>query len=214
MANILAFDFFFVPPRFSFAVADVQYIVTFGVMLAVALIIATLVASVRAQTLVAGARERRTALLYGMSRELAATRSLEDLARIAVKHVAETFVSHAVILVPEANGRLRHPTSESIVGALRNANLSAAQWVYEHGVAAGLGTDTLPTMTSQYLPLKGGHGALGVLAIEPSHPRRLLLPEQRHLIETFAAQIALALSSLACLHTCRPYRGMAHCCCK
>jgi two-component system sensor histidine kinase KdpD len=65
--------------------------------------------------------------------------------------------------------------------------------VYEHGVPAGLGTDTLPTMTSQYLPLKGGHGPLGVLAIEPSHPRRLLLPEQRHLIETFAAQIALAL---------------------
>jgi two-component system sensor histidine kinase KdpD len=93
VANTLAFDFFFVPPRFSFAVADVQYVVTFGVMLTVALIIATLVASVRAQTRVAGARERRTALLYAMSRELAATRSLEDLARVAVKHVAETFAS-------------------------------------------------------------------------------------------------------------------------
>ena len=84
VANILAFDFFFVPPRFSFAVSDFEYAVTFGVMLAVALIIATLVASVRAQTSVAGARERRTALLYAMSRELAATRSLEDLARVAV----------------------------------------------------------------------------------------------------------------------------------
>ena len=100
VANTLAFDFFFVPPRFSFAVTDFQYVVTFGVMLAVALIIATLVANVRAQTRVAGARERRTALLYAMSRELAATRSLEDLARVAVKHVAETFASRAVVLFP------------------------------------------------------------------------------------------------------------------
>ena len=193
VANILAFDFFFVPPRFSMAVADFEYIVTFGVMLAVALTIATLVASVRAQTLVAGARERRTALLYGMSRELAATRSVEDLARIAVKHVAETFSSRAVVLVPDANGRIHYPSGELMAGSLPKADLAAAQWVYEHGVAAGLGTDTLRTTPAQYLPLKGAHGALGVLAVEPTHPRRLLLPEQRHLIETFAAQIALAL---------------------
>ena len=144
MANTLAFDFFFVPPRFSFAVTDFQYVVTFGVMLAVALIIATLVASVRAQTRVAGARERRTALLYAMSRELAATRSLEDLARVAVKHVAETFASRAVVLVPDANGRLRHPKSSPMVGSLLGADLSVAQWVYDKGAPAGLGTDTLP----------------------------------------------------------------------
>ncbi len=77
IANVVAFDFFFVPPRFTFAVSDFQYIVTFAVMLVVALMIASLVANVRAQTRVAGARERRTSLLYAMSRELAATRSLD-----------------------------------------------------------------------------------------------------------------------------------------
>ena len=71
-------------------------------MLIVALIIASLVASVRAQSRVAGARERRTALLYAMSRELVATRTLENLARVAIKHVAETFASEAVVLVPES----------------------------------------------------------------------------------------------------------------
>src|SRR5665811_2345472 len=73
VANVVALDFFFVPPRFSFAVTDFEYIITFAVMLVVALVIANLVANVRAQTRVAGARERRTSLLYGMSRELAAT---------------------------------------------------------------------------------------------------------------------------------------------
>ncbi len=86
--NVAAFDFFFVPPRFTFAVGDVQYFVTFLVMLLVALVIASLVASVRQQTRVAGARERRTALLYAMSRELAATRGIADMARVAVRHVA------------------------------------------------------------------------------------------------------------------------------
>src|SRR5262249_25374742 len=95
IANVIAYDFFFVPPRFSFAVSDFQYVLTFVVMLGVALTIATLAARVRAQSRVAGVRERRTALLYAMTRELAATRGITDMARVAVRHVAETFASRA-----------------------------------------------------------------------------------------------------------------------
>jgi two-component system sensor histidine kinase KdpD len=193
VANVVAFDFFFVPPRYSFAVSDFQYVVTFGVMLAVALTIATLVANVRAQTRVAGARERRTSLLYAMSRELAAARSLENVARVAIKHVAETFGSRAVVLVPGPDGQLRHPPYPPGPDALTGADLSVAQWVFDHSAPAGLGTDTLPAASAQYLPLIGSEGTLGVLAVEPTQRRRLLLPEQRHLLETFAGQIALAL---------------------
>jgi two-component system sensor histidine kinase KdpD len=197
IANVIAFDFFYVPPRFSFAVSDFEYVVTFAVMLAVALIIAGLAASVRAQTRVAGARERRTALLYGMSRELAANRGFEDLARVAVKHVVETFASQAVILIPDASGRLHHPRSPPLLGSLLQADLSVAQWVLDHGVPAGLGTDTLLASPAQYLPLRAASKTLGVLAVAPSQRRRLLLPEQRHLLETFAGQIALAMERAA-----------------
>ena len=193
IVNVVAFDFFFVPPRYSFAVSDLQYVVTFGVMLAVALTIATLMANVRAQTRVAGARERRTSLLYAMSRELAAARTLESLAGIAIKHVAETFASRVVVLVPDSGGRLRHPQGPPGPDALKGADLSIAQWVLDHSAPAGLGTDTLPAAPAQYLPLVGSQRTLGVLAVEPTQRRRLLLPEQRHLLETFAGQIALAL---------------------
>jgi two-component system sensor histidine kinase KdpD len=193
MINVAAFDFCFVPPRYTFAVSDLQYVVTFAVMLLVALIIGTLVANVRAQTRVAGARERRTALLYAMSRELVATRMLENLARVAVRHVAETFASQAVVLVPDAYGNLQHPRGEALPGTLRGADLSVAQWVFDHGRPAGLGTDTLPAATAQYLPLKSTSRTFGVLAVRPSQRRRLLLPEQQHLLETFAGQIALAI---------------------
>ena len=191
--NVICLDFFFVAPRFSFAVTDVQYVVTVAAMLTIAIVIATLTASVRQQTRVAGARERRTALLYAMSRELAATRDIDSMARLAVRHVAEVFESDAVVLLPNDTGRLRFPSQPPSDSAFRGADLAIAQWVADHGRRAGLGSDTLPAAPALYLPLAEGGRGLGVLAVRPRNPRRVLLPEQRHLLETFAGQIGLAL---------------------
>jgi two-component system sensor histidine kinase KdpD len=198
--GVASFDYFFVPPQFSFAVSDVQYLFTFAIMLAVALIISGLAASVRLQAAVAGHRERRTALLYGMTRELAAARGERAMARIAVRHVAEVFDGQAVVLLPDAGGRLRYPRGESIAGSLHGADLGVAQWVQDHGEPAGLGTHTLPGAEALYVPLKGSREAtagaqpvLGVLAVLPANARRVLLPEQFRLLETFAGQVALAL---------------------
>ncbi|MEQ1802985.1 MAG: sensor histidine kinase KdpD [Gammaproteobacteria bacterium] len=193
LANVLAFDFCFVPPRFSFAVSDAEYLVTFAVMLVVALIIANLMASVRQQTRVAGARERRTALLYAMSRELGATRGTANMARVAVRHVAEVFGCEAVVLLPDAQGRLHHPAGPPVAGSLRGADLSVAQWVLDHAERAGLGADTLPAAPALYLPLGDSRPSRGVLAVLPANRRRVLLPEQRHLLDTFGGQIGLAL---------------------
>lgn len=192
IASVAAFDFFFVPPRFTLQVGDAQYIITFVVMLAVTLVIGNLMANVRQQNRVAGARERRTALLYAMSRELAGTRGIDNMARVAVTHVAEVFDSAAVVLTPDATGRLVYPAGDRLERSYRGADLSVAQWVFDHGERAGLGTDTLPAAPAIYLPLRGTRQTLGVLAILPTNRRRILLPEQRRLLETFAGQIALA----------------------
>ena len=193
VVNVAAFDFFFVPPRFTFAVSDVQYLVTFGVMLTIALTIATLVANVRQQTRVAGARERRTAMLYAMSRELAATRGRPSMATIAVKHVADVFDCEAVVLLPDAHGRLHHPADAPAPGSYRGSDLAVAQWVHDHGQRAGFGSDTLPAAPALYLPLGDAARALGVLGVRPKSRRRVTLPEQLHLLETFAGQVGLAL---------------------
>ncbi|HEY4910990.1 MAG TPA: DUF4118 domain-containing protein, partial [Methylomirabilota bacterium] len=87
--SVATFDFFFVPPYFSFAVSDTQYLITFGVMLVVALVISGLTVRTRIQALAARERERRTAALYAMSRELANTREVESLLAIAVQHILE-----------------------------------------------------------------------------------------------------------------------------
>ncbi|HEV3181598.1 MAG TPA: sensor histidine kinase KdpD [Steroidobacteraceae bacterium] len=191
--NVAAFDFFFVPPRYSFAVSDAQYLVTFGTMVTIALVIANLTASVRQQTRVAGARERRTALLYAMSRELAVTRGIASMARVAVRHVAEVFQCQAVVLLPAVDGKLYYPQEPPLESSFRHADLAVAQWVADHGRPAGLGTDTLPAAGGQYLPLGEQGRTVGVLGVLPSNVRRVLLPEQSHLLSTFAGQIALAL---------------------
>jgi two-component system sensor histidine kinase KdpD len=116
---------------------------------------------------------------------------------VAVKHVAEVFDSLAVILQPDLSGRLRYPEGVPLEVSFRGADLSIAQWVFDHGERAGLGTDTLPAAPAVYLPLGGAHRTLGVLAVRPANRRRVLLPEQRHLLDTFAGQIALAWERVA-----------------
>jgi two-component system sensor histidine kinase KdpD len=81
------------------------------------------------------------------------------------------------------------PLDRSLLGA----DLAIGQWVLDHGRQAGLGTDTLTAAPALYVPLLEGGKPLGVLAVAPTNPRRILLPEQRHLLETFASQIGLAV---------------------
>jgi len=191
--SVLLFDFCFVPPRFSFAVSDSQYLVTFAVMLLVALVISNMTANTHHQAKIAVHRERRIASLYAMSRELAATRGEGNLVRIAVKHVAEVFEAQAVILLPNDTGSIVYPKDEGSAQSCHGSDLSIAQWVYDHGQMAGQGTDTLPGGEVIYLPLKASSGMIGVLALLPLNPARIALPEQQRLLDTFTSQISLAL---------------------
>jgi two-component system sensor histidine kinase KdpD len=190
--GVAAFDFMFVPPRFTFAISNAQYLITFAIMLGVALIVGHLNASVRLQARVAAYRERRTALLYAMSRALALARSRAEMAQIAIHDVGEVFASRVAILFPDEHGRVTLANA-SPADSYTAADLGVAQWVFDHRKPAGLGTDTLAGTQALYLPLSGTTRALATLAVLPSNPRRITLPEQYRLLETFAAQIGLAL---------------------
>jgi len=193
LLNVLAFDIVFVPPRFSFAVSDAEYLLTFAIMLVVALVIGNLAASVRLQAKVAGHRERRTALLYAMSRTLAAARDRKAIEHAAISHVSEVFDCSTAILLPDGSGRVGQGIDRHSRDSLSRVDTGAAQWCFDHGRPAGLGTDTLAGGDIAYLPLGGVGQARGVLAVKPRNRRRILLPEQFRLLETFAAQVALAL---------------------
>ncbi|HEX4995373.1 MAG TPA: sensor histidine kinase KdpD [Methylomirabilota bacterium] len=193
LLSVAAFDFFFVPPYFTFAVSDTQYLVTFAVMLVVAGVISSLAVRIRAQAESARERERRMAALYAMSRELAGTRGVHQLREVAARHIAEVFRTRVAVLLPQPDGRLAPDEGDAAQFPMDANELAVGQWVHEHGQVAGQGTDTLPGASALYVPLTGSRGTVGVLGLRPQDPGPLQAPEQLHQLETFASQTALAI---------------------
>lgn len=194
--GVASFDFFFVPPRLSFTVSDTQYLLTFAVMLATSLTISHLTASLRGQARIANLRERRTGAMFAMTRELGAALATVQIIETGSRHVAEVFQARVAILLPDSNESVR-PKIENpdpaVTLAEAEIDKDIAQWVYDQQKPAGHGTDTLPATSALYLPLKAPMRTRGVMALVSPRMEDLQVPEQRRMIETFAAQIALAL---------------------
>ena len=192
--SVAAFDFLFVPPYFTFAVSDTQYIVTFVVMLAVALVISGLTVRIKEQADVARSRERRTALLYSLSRELASTRSLDEMIAAVGRRVVEIFGGRAAIFLAGEDGRIALRGDAAPPPFAQDAReQAAAQWVHEHSEAAGRGTATLGGAQALHLPLVGSRGPVGVLAVAFEPGARPPGVDETQLLETIASQVALAL---------------------
>ncbi len=192
--SVLAVDFFFVTPYYSLSVDEFRHVVTFGVMFVVAVLISGLTKRIRDQADAARRREQRTSSLYGMTRDLAGTRAVGNLAAIAVEHLHDVFDARAAVLLLDAAGDLTLVTAGGPHAFVPDAKeRTAAEWARAHGKPAGLGTDTLPSGSALYLPLPDSRGRGGVLAVVPADPRRFVDPAQRALLDVFAAQVASAL---------------------
>ncbi|RZI65392.1 MAG: DUF4118 domain-containing protein [Variovorax sp.] len=188
LLNVAAFDFFFVTPRLSFAVGDVQYVVTFAVMLGVGLLVGQLTAGLRFAAGVSTSRERRAQSLFELTRELSAALESTQVVELGAAAVQGHFGGHALVLVTDANDRLVMPASPP-----SGFDASVADWAFRQGQPAGLATATLAAQPWHYVPLKAPMRVRGVLALDPAQPRWLLIPEQAQQLDTLARQIAIAL---------------------
>ncbi len=191
--SVVACDFFFVPPYFSFTVVDSQYLFTLGVMLVVALTLSTLTYTVKQQAVMSRLREARTAALYSMTREQATALTQASVLGISVRHISEVFACKVAVFLIDEYGVLGETTVMSDSFVVDGNEFGVAQWVFVNGQLAGAGTSTLPGAKAIYLPLKGSGGSIGVIGILASEPKRLLHPEEMHLLETFVNQTALAV---------------------
>jgi two-component system sensor histidine kinase KdpD len=190
--SVLAYDFFFIPPIYSFAVNDIQSFFTLIVMLFVTMTISHLTILTQRQAQAARLSERRTAALHTLSRQLAHTRGTERLLKVAVRYLSEAFDSEILALLPVNNQltvKARYRSSQK----LSEKEKAVAQWVFDLGEIAGLGTDTLPFSDAIYIPLFALKGTIGVLRVRPMQPQKLFTPEQMQLLEDCANQIALSV---------------------
>jgi two-component system sensor histidine kinase KdpD len=188
LISMALFNFFFLPPYLTFFIHDAEYLVTFPVFVGVALVVSTLTERVWYQADAARQRERRTAALYEMSRELARTRHTDNLANVAARHIGSVFDAQVAILLPDQAAHVKVVTEKS-----PSTEMNAVEWVFNHGQMAGRSTQTLPTARGLYLPLTASRGTIGVLAVYPTQGRRFDAPDQLHLLETFATQATLAI---------------------
>lgn len=186
--SVASFDFFFVPPRFSFAVSDLQYLVTFAVMLGVGLLIGQLAANLRFAARVSVSRERRAQALFELTRDLSAALQTVQVVELGEAAVSRTFGGQAKVYTPNANDQME--LGPDLPDGL---DASIADWAFHNGQRAGKTTATLPSNPWHYVPLKAPMRIRGVLALRPSQARLLLIPEQVQQLETIARQIAIAL---------------------
>lgn len=193
--SVLAFDFFFVSPSMSFAVSDAQYMMTFGVMLAVGLLISTVTSRLRWQTDTLREREKRTHALYKLSRALSETPETRDMFKTALAGLVEFYHRPILLLTPGPEGDLVVGAGDPTTFGWTENERSVARWVFDKSLMAGAGSDTLSGAAGLYLPLKGIRSTVGVLAIRPDDPKELLDPEALQLLETFASEIGGALES-------------------
>ncbi len=190
LLSVASYDFFFVPPRFTFAVSDTHYLLTFFVLFAVAFIIGQLTANLRYQVRVASYREERAQSLYAFSRELSSALRSEDVVEISTRFIGNAFRAEVHVLLPGEREQLivpeelkRQPEFEPAI----------AQWAQAQNKPAGAGTDTLSGSPWLCLPLKAPMRIRGVLALRPSRKRLLMVPEQLRQLDTFALLVAIAL---------------------
>jgi two-component system sensor histidine kinase KdpD len=191
--GVAAFDFCFVPPHWTFAVTDVQYLVTFGIMLAVGLLVSTLTARLAGQVADAREREHRTRALHELARDFARVQDPIELTGIVGHHIQDVFQFRSAVLIPDAERRLQQVPAGPTAFRVDEREAPVAHWVFERGRPAGQGTDTLPAVAAFYLPLVALRGTVGVLGVRPKTQDQRLLPNQRELLEAFANQTALAL---------------------
>jgi two-component system sensor histidine kinase KdpD len=186
--GVASFDLFFVQPRFSFAVSDVQYLVTFAVMLVVSLMIGQLTASLRFSARISASRERRAQALFELTRDLSAALQAVQVVELGEAAVQRTFGGQARVLLTDANDQLA--LGDDLPDSI---DASIADWAFHNGQRAGLATSTLPAHAWHYVPLQAPMRIRGVLALQPAQARWLLIPEQVQQLETLARQIAIAI---------------------
>jgi two-component system sensor histidine kinase KdpD len=195
LASIMAslcYNFFFLPPIYTFTITDPTNIAAFFFFMLIAVLVSNVAARVRIQADTAIGRIRSTEQLYAFSRKLAGTAKLDDVLWATAYQAALMLKVRVVLLLPQ-DGRLTVMTGYPPEDELDDADLAAASWAWSNDRAAGRGSDTLPGAKRLFLPMRTGRGLIGVIGIDDDRTGPLLTPDQRRLLDALVDQGALAI---------------------
>ena len=192
VAASLCYNFFFLPPLYTFTITDPTNVAAFIFFMLIALVVSNVAARVRTQAVSALDRVRTTEPLYAFSRKLASTAKLDDVLWATAYQIALMLKVRVVLLLPD-DGIISVKAGYPPEDELDKADLAAANWAWGHDRPAGRGSDTLPGTKRLFLPMRTGRGPIGVIGIDDDRTGPLLTPEQRRLLDALVDQGALAI---------------------
>jgi two-component system sensor histidine kinase KdpD len=192
LLSVACYNFFFLPPLYTFTIADPANVVALFFFMIVALLTSSLTARTRTQAVIARKEAKTTGELYGFSKKLAGIAKLDDLLWATAHQIASMLKVEVVILTAEGDSiavRAGFPPEDE----LDDADLAAARWCWDHNQPAGRGSDTLPGGKRLFLPLRTGRGVVAVLGINRKAPGPLFTPVERRLLDALGDQAAVAI---------------------
>lgn len=192
--GVLAFNFFFVPPRLTFVVSDAQYLLTFLGLFVVGMVISSLVARARERAEVMRSREVQTASLYYLSRDLAASADIDAVLKAVQRNVEEALNAQVAILLPEGEHLDIMASSDGLTLDIKEQ--AVADWAFRNNHPAGRATDTLVSANLIYLPLQTPSNVLGVMGVKLMNQHDYHSQDNRRLLDAFTTQAAMAMERI------------------
>jgi two-component system sensor histidine kinase KdpD len=192
VAASLCYNFFFLPPIYTFTITDPTNVAAFIFFTLMAIVVSNVAARVRTQAVAAVSRARTTESLYAFSRKLAGVGTLDDVLWATAYQTALMLKVRVVLLLPE-DGTIAVKAGYPPEDILDDADVAAAKWAWDNNRPAGRGSDTLPGAKRLFLPMCTGRGAIGIVGIDSDKIGPLFTPDERRLLDALIDQSALAI---------------------